>query len=152
MSSEPGIAQAVIDMEGKVVGRVAVLRRLASSELGDARWLCRCTAGGSRCKKLFVAYGFTIREAERGHRASYYCCGEKGCRPAFSVVQVLSRARKALTPRRGPKPCKVCCDLPDRRRKRGCPGCGKPREEREPARAFADFVSSMGRASDFAAE
>jgi hypothetical protein len=61
-----------VDMTGKRVGRLLVLRRVANV-CGNARWLCACDCDGE-C----IVEGIRLRSVLKQGRVDY-CCPE--CRP-----------------------------------------------------------------------
>lgn len=73
-----------VDMRGKRVGKLIVLRRAANAAGGNSRWICRCA-----CGRELIAEGIQLRQAQE--RSPNYCC--KDCRAKRSGT-VTRRARK----------------------------------------------------------
>lgn len=105
---------ALVDMEGRTVGRLKVLRRHTDPayKIGGARWLCLCSCGTE-----VVVKGSQLRTWE-AHKHSA-CC--KNCR-------VPKRGPRLYKPRRqrSSKYCKLCENMSFRVQGEVCARCGRP--------------------------
>lgn len=124
------IEHGLIDLTGRVFGRLVVVERL-ESHASKTRWLCECECGNS-----VEIYGVKLREAEREGRD--IACSS--CKPGPGRPRGSTNA--GPKPRKSSKICGKCCNMPWQVRGEQCQECGRPRGEEPPPHAVVTQVDT----------